>query len=81
MRAGYMCFLTTNHSMMREKTGVSKIGLKSTGDTGLETFGIGNIHALLHCVRIVAVARKRWKILATCFANIGAPSLKNQAGR
>jgi len=67
--------------MILVKTGVMEIGRKSAGCTGSEIFGTGRIQACFHWCGTVDVESEKLNRCERGRQKIGAPSLRNQAGR
>ena len=64
-----------------DKIGVREIGLKSTGASGTEIFGIGTMSACFHCTGTIDEFIDILKRVETGSAIIGADNFRNQAGR
>jgi len=65
--------------MIRDKTGVIDIGLKSECALGALTFGNGQMEADFHCLGTVAVAMDRLNRRVSGLYKKGAARRKNQA--
>jgi len=79
-RAGYKNSLTTIRSMIRERTGVMDIGLKSEWLMGVATLGTGHIEACFHCCGTMELDRDRLNSRARGLQNTDAPSRRYHAG-
>ena len=79
-RAGYINSRTTIRSMIRERTGVMDIGLKSEWLVGVATFGTGHIEACFHCCGTMELDRDRLNSRARGLQNTDAPSRRYHAG-
>ena len=72
--------MTTRHTRILDKTGVTEIGLKSAGARVVESLGRGRIVASFHCRGTIEDERDKLNISTSGAVKNGAPMFLNQAG-